>query len=185
MSTLEAIFETIGHSGIKLAVLLVVAVVIGAFVRRLLLRLASSRHMTPGTTGRLLTSLRFSAFAVVILVSMQITGLFAEAWALLSATIAALAVAFVATWSILSNVTCALILLTFRPFRIDDEIEVLEGDKTLARGKVADLNLIFTTIVDENGACRLPNNLLLQKVVRVTRRGVAPDPTDDMSAPFF
>jgi small-conductance mechanosensitive channel len=122
---------------------------------------------------------------IVALVALQITGVVAQAWAIISATIAALAVGFVASWSLLSNVTSALILLAFRPFRVDDEVEVLDGDTPVVKGRVADLNLMFTTIVDGDVACRVPNNLFLQKIVRVTREGVAPDPSDDTSAPFF
>lgn len=141
--------------------------------------------MAQSTALRLKGLLRLILVLVFALVSLKLSGAIDELWAVVSATLAALAVAFVATWSLLSNLTAALILLTFRPFRIGDEVEVLEGDKVLVSGKVLDLNLIFTTLGDGEVAIRIPNNLLLQRVVRVTREGIAPNPSEDTASPFF
>lgn len=141
--------------------------------------------MAESTALRLKGLLRLILVLVFALASLKLSGAIDELWAVVSATLAALAVAFVATWSLLSNLTAALILLTFRPFRIGDEVEVLEGDKVLVSGKVLDLNLIFTTLGDGEVASRIPNNLLLQRVVRVTREGIAPNPSEDTASPFF
>jgi hypothetical protein len=64
-------------------------------------------------------------------------------------------------------------------------IEVFEEDRSVVRGKVVDLNLMFTTIVDGDVASRVPNNFFLQKVTRVSRKGHPPDPREDLSSPFF
>lgn len=154
-------------------------------VGRMVMRLARSRYMAESTALRLRSLLRLTLFLLFALLALKASGAIDELWAIVSATLAALAVAFVATWSLLSNLTSALILLTFRPFRVGDQIEILEGDKVLVSGKVLDLNLIFTTLVDGDVASRIPNNLLLQRVVRVTREGLAPNPSEDMTTPFF
>lgn len=185
MPHLQAVRDVVGDAGIQLIVLLLITFVIATIVGRVLKRLSQTKHVAPGTALRLIGIIRWTALFIFGLVALQITGVVAQAWAIISATLAALAVGFVATWSLLSNMTAALILLTFRPFRVDDEVEVLDADKQVVKGRVADLNLMFTTIVDGDVACRVPNNLFLQKVVRVTRQGVAPDPSDDTAAPFF
>jgi small-conductance mechanosensitive channel len=185
MQEFKAVLEILGERGLQIAALILLFTLVSTLIRRLLRRLSRSNHMKPMTASRLIAIVRWSSVTVLLLVILQITGVVGQAWAILSATFAALAVGFVAVWSLLSNVTSALIVLAFRPFRVDDEIEVFEGDKSIVKGRVADLNLMFTTIVDGDVASRVPNNFFLQKVTRVTRKGVAPDPTDDMSAPFF
>ena len=57
------------------------------------------------------------------------------------------AVAFFAAWSVLSNLFCALLIFTVRPFRIGNYIEVLDtADKPGAKGRVVDINLLYTTL---------------------------------------
>ena len=53
------------------------------------------------------------------------------------------AVAFFAAWSVLSNIFCTVLILTTRPFRLYDHIEILEnGEKPGLKGRVIDVNLI-------------------------------------------
>jgi small-conductance mechanosensitive channel len=75
---------------------------------------------------------------------------------------------------VLSNTFCALLLLTTRPFRVGDYIEVLEsGDTPGLRGTVTAIHLIYTTLTEnEPGAVssvlQVPNSLFFQRVVRRT-----------------
>ena len=63
-------------------------------------------------------------------------------WTALTGFTAVAAVAFFAAWSVLSNIFCSVLILTTRPFRVHDHIEVLEnGDKPGLRGRVIDINL--------------------------------------------
>ncbi|MBF0238083.1 MAG: mechanosensitive ion channel family protein [SAR324 cluster bacterium] len=94
-------------------------------------------------------------------------------WTVISAVLAMVAVGFVAVWSVLSNVLCTFILLVVKPFRIGDEIEVIEPSSTNAgiRGKVVDLNLIYTTLEhqqqdEEPSLVIIPNNIFFQKGIR-------------------
>ena len=82
------------------------------------------------------------------------------------------AVAFFAAWSVLSNFFCALLIFTSRMFRIDDVVEVLEnGEKPGLRGRVLDINLVYTTL-EESGTeaagttLQIPNSLFFQRSVR-------------------
>jgi small-conductance mechanosensitive channel len=97
------------------------------------------------------------------------------------------AVAFFAAWSVLSNLFCAFLIFTVRPYRIGDYIEVLDtAEKPGAKGRVTDINLLYTTLEDftlahpaaptatpslyvEEGATvllQIPNALIFQRVVR-------------------
>lgn len=86
------------------------------------------------------------------------------------ATVAA--VAFFAAWSVLSNLFCALLIYTTRAFRMGDVVELLEGgDKPGLKGRVVDINLVYTTLRetgDEQGGTtlQLPNSLFFQRVLR-------------------
>jgi small-conductance mechanosensitive channel len=95
-------------------------------------------------------------------------------WSSVTGFLAVAAVAFFAAWSVLSNTFCALLLLTTRPFRVGDYIEVLEsGDTPGLRGTVTAIHLIYTTLTEnEPGAVssvlQVPNSLFFQRVVRRT-----------------
>jgi small-conductance mechanosensitive channel len=88
------------------------------------------------------------------------------------ATVAA--VAFFAAWSVLSNLFCALLILTVGPFRLGDYIEVLDtAEKPGAKGRVVDINLLYTTLEEvhpEGGGAsvklQIPNSLIFQRIVR-------------------
>ena len=82
------------------------------------------------------------------------------------------AVAFFAAWSVLSNLFCALLIFTVRPFRIGDHVEVLDtAEKPGAKGRVVDVNLLYTTLEEFNtppGSAwiQIPNALIFQRVLR-------------------
>lgn len=93
------------------------------------------------------------------------------------------AVAFFAAWSVLSNIFCTMLIFTTRPFRLMDYIEMLESaDKPGMRGRVHDINLIYTTL-DEIGldgettgsSLQIPNSLFFQRTVRRWRGHQVPE----------
>ena len=55
------------------------------------------------------------------------------------------AVAFFAAWSVLSNIFCTFLIFTTRPFRLGDQIELLEnGEKPGLKGVVTDIAFVRT-----------------------------------------
>ena len=99
------------------------------------------------------------------------------------------AVAFFAAWSVLSNLFCALLIFTVRPFRPGDYIEVLDtAEKPGAKGRVVDINLLYTTLEDHGASqgsaawLQIPNALVFQRVVR-RFQGVPPQATPPAVAP--
>jgi len=93
-------------------------------------------------------------------------------WSSVTGFLTVAAIAFFAAWAVLSNTFCALLLLTTRPFRAGDYIEVLEsGEKPGLRGTVTAIHLIYTTLTEnEPGAAssvlQVPNSLFFQRIVR-------------------
>jgi small-conductance mechanosensitive channel len=85
--------------------------------------------------------------------------------------VAMIAIGFVAVWSVLSNILCTLMLLIFRPFRVGDEVEIVDPAMTAGlSGVVRNINLMFTTLRTSNDGevidTQIPNNLFFQKLVR-------------------
>ena len=102
------------------------------------------------------------------------------------------AVAFFAAWSVLSNIFCAVLIFSTRLFRLQDHIEVLEnGEKPGLKGRVVDINLIYTSLQeveadasDGGSVLQIPNSLFFQRSVRrwrgnsVPARWLLPSPGD-------
>ena len=67
--------------------------------------------------------------------TLQVIGVSGAAlWTALAGFVAVAAVAFFAAWSVLSNIFCALLILTTRPFRLGDKVELqAKSGKPLAR----------------------------------------------------
>lgn len=164
-----------------------VALLLYQLVRRSTRLLAQRAQLSSVMALRLRLGARWLLAVGTTLVVLQQTGIFGQAWAVLSAVVAAIAVGFVASWSVLSNITCAFLLLVYRPFRVGDEVELLEPDGRIGvSGRIVDLNLFFTTMLAPGDALvRIPNNLFMQKYSRVRREGHAPDPSRDSAVPFF
>ncbi len=100
-----------------------------------------------------------AGFGVLLAMGIDLHGL----WSLLGAVLSLVAIGFVAMWSILSHMLASLLIVAFRPFEIDDQIELVGDDPIL--GKVIDLNLVYTTLrTADGGTLRIPNNLFFQKV---------------------
>lgn len=151
------------------------ALVLASIVRRLINKLRDSNNLSPIMARRLQSFRRWTILLLTVLLLMQALGVFGSAWGLISAGLAAVAIGFVAAWSMLSNATAALLVLTFRPFRVGDTVELIEPNGTAIGGRVVDMNLMYTTLsvqlheVERAEAPQflcIPNNLFFQKILR-------------------
>jgi small-conductance mechanosensitive channel len=150
-------------------------------VLRYLIRRLKERQKLPPEL--LVAARRISAFLIysgAILLILERAGVSGTVlWTAFTGFAAVAAVAFFAAWSVLSNIFCAVLILTTRPFRLYDHIELVEnGEKTGLKGRVVDINLIYTTLQevedDERAAgnvLQIPNNLFFQRIVRRSRGG--------------
>lgn len=144
-------------------------------IARASIRRLSSRSILP---AELVVGLRrvgsFLIAAVALLLILKQLGVSAAVlWTGFTGFVTVGAIAFFAAWSVLSNIFCTLLIVTTRPFRLHDRIEILEnGDKPGLKGQVTDVNLIYTTLRESNAdgesasVLQVPNSLFFQRIVR-------------------
>src|SRR5690606_8103374 len=106
-SSMTEFFKQSSERSVAVFITLLVAIVVGLLVRRALISLVKHGHLSPQMGGRMRGVLRWFLGAALVMALLQQTGVFRQAWALVSAAAAALAVGFVASWSVLSNATAS------------------------------------------------------------------------------
>ena len=165
--------------GLKIALIVAIAQLLRWLSRRLLGRSALPPNVR--TVARRLVS--FVIFAAASLMVLDVLGVSATVlWTAFTGFAAVGAVAFFAAWSVLSNIFCAVLIFSTRLFRLQDHIEVLEnGEKPGLKGRVVDINLIYTTLQeveadasDGGSVLQIPNSLFFQRSVRRWRGNTAP-----------
>lgn len=172
--------------GAQILLILFVAWALQRTLRRLVRR-ASVRYQLPDELLVPINGLiRWVIIASALLLVLERMGVSATVlWTAFTGFATVGAVAFFAAWSVLSNLFCALLIFTVRPYRIGDYIEVLDtAEKPGAKGRVVDINLLYTTLEDHGAAhtaaahsgawLQIPNSLIFQRVVR--RFQVVPPP---------
>lgn len=155
----------------------VALIMIGALaimrIAKLLIGRVGRTYGLPGKVAALTQRvLGFFVYGGAILWALERLGVSgAVLWSAFTGFAAVGAVAFFAAWSVLSNLFCAILIYTTQPFRVGDVIEVLEGgDKPGVKGRVLDINLVYTTLSEETEGAgttlQLPNSLFFQRIVR-------------------
>ena len=162
-----------GVSVLEALGILLVAWLLNRLLRHALDRACTRYDLAPAFaigTRRLLGTLIYVVALVAILGRLGVSG--SALWGTLTGFIAVGAVAFFAAWSVLSNIFCTLLILTTRPFRLNDRIELLEnGDKPGLKGRVIDINFVYTTLHESNDdgsdtVLQIPNSQFFQKITR-------------------
>ncbi|KQO13739.1 mechanosensitive ion channel protein MscS [Acidovorax sp. Leaf76] len=160
--------------GVQILLILLVAWLLQRMLRRIVRR-ASTHYQVPDELVVPMNGLiRWVVVASAALLVLERMGVSATVlWTAFTGFATVGAVAFFAAWSVLSNLFCALLIFTVRPFRIGDYIEVLDtAEKPGAKGRVVDINLLYTTLEDHGATAehvawlQIPNALVFQRVVR-------------------
>ena len=160
----------------QVLLILVTAWLMQRLSRRVIRRLG--RHNLPpdvlAVARRVSGAVIYVTAALFVLERLGVSA--AVLWTAFTGFAAVAAVAFFAVWSVLSNIFCSVLIFTTRPFRLYDQIEVLEnGEKQGLRGTVVDVNLIYTTLQEEEtegrpgSTLQIPNSLFFQRAVRRIR----------------
>ncbi|WP_431257287.1 mechanosensitive ion channel domain-containing protein [Roseateles chitinivorans] len=143
-------------------------------VARLISRRLTSRYGFPVKVASLfLRSIGVLVYGGALLWSLERLGVSGSVlWTAFTGFAAVGAVAFFAAWSVLSNLFCTLLIYITHAFRIGDVVELLEaGDRPGVKGRVVDINLVYTTLLEsgdaQNGTMlQLPNSLFFQRALR-------------------
>jgi len=141
--------------------------------KRLLSRLAKYYHLPRQVEITIRRLSNFVIWAGTAMAILHATGVSASVlWTAFTGFAAVAAVAFFAAWSVLSNLFCSILIFTTSPFRLGDQVELLEdGAKPGLKGQVLDINLIYTTLRETEGATagvllQIPNTLFFQRGLR-------------------
>jgi small-conductance mechanosensitive channel len=175
--------ELVVYSALILGAGVLLAALAETWTRRLLQRAQRfSLHLSLEATLVLGRMARFIVFALAVVMMLNVWGLgLGGIWTGVLGLLAGIGVALIATWAIVSNVTGALFLEIWRPYRLGDTFEVLpEGVK----GRAIDRNLMFTVLRQDDGAIvSIPNNLIFQRVVRCYPASPESEPEDTPPSP--
>ena len=175
--------------GLQILLILAIAVLLQNLLRRLVARASKHYEMPHELLVPINGVLRWTVMFSALLLVLERLGVSATVlWTAFTGFATVGAVAFFAAWSVLSNLFCALLIFTVGPFRVGDTIELLDsGDKPGARGRVVDINLLYTTLEDSlaDGSgtlLQIPNTLIFQRVVRRWQAGLPVPPVLDAYA---
>ncbi len=134
------------------------------FARKGLNALQARSAIAPPVISLLRILLRWALFILVVFLLLSAFDVLEAAWAAFLAILAMVAIGFVAVWSVLSNAFCTLLILIYQPFQIGDTISIPSDS---IKGKVIDLNLMFTTLSEQDGVIiQVPNNQFFQKAIQ-------------------
>lgn len=171
--------------GAQILLILAAALLLRGVLRRLVRR-AGTRYQWADEAvlglRRLVSIVVLTAAAIGVMQALGVSG--TVLWTAFTGFAAVAAVAFFAAWSVLSNLFCTVLILTTRPFRLHDHVELLEsGDKPGLRGEVIDINFVYTTLREDPGegeapasVLQVPNNLFFQRTLRRWKERPPPRP---------
>lgn len=174
----------------QVALILLVAWLLAKLSRRLLRRLDGHYSLPLELNMMVRRLLSFVIYSAALLLVLQQLGVSSTVlWTAFTGFATVAAVAFFAAWSVLSNIFCTLLIAMTKPFRLNDHIELLEnGEKPGLKGRVIDINLIYTTLQEVNeqqsDTClQIPNSLFFQRTLRRWPSGVVPQVVEHIPGP--
>ena len=169
---------------LMLAVLQIAGIVFVAWfarriLRKLLNRVVENQHLPVDIAVPLKTIGGWLIMVTAALWILEILGISGRVlWTAITGFAAVAAVAFFAAWSVLSNFFCAFLIFTTQPFRVGDELEILDAsDKVGMHGRVLAIHLLYTVLEEigrEDGRVTLiqvPNSAFFQKTIRRWQSG--------------
>lgn len=169
----------------QILLILVAAWLINLFFKRVIHRAGAHYALPRELLVPVRGVIRWLIIAATVLLILERMGVSATVlWTAFTGFATVGAVAFFAAWSVLSNLFCALLIVTVGPFRLGDYIELLDtAEKPGAKGRVVDINLLYTTLEDvthrEGALLQIPNALIFQRVVRRWKGGIHASIPDD------
>lgn len=148
--------------GLHVLLILLLARLVQLLGRRLIRRAVERYDLPPELAMGLRRAFGTLLLVAVTLLILERLGVSAGVlWAAFTGFATVAAVAFFAAWSVLSNIFCTFLIFITRPFRLYEMVELLEdGEKTGLKGKVVDINLLYTTLQEADaGTGEAPTSL--------------------------
>lgn len=175
--------------GAQIFLIILVAWLINRLLKRIISRVGQAYDLPHELLLPLRGVFRWIIIGGAVLAVLERLGMSATVlWTAFTGFATVGAVAFFAAWSVLSNLFCAMLIVTVGPFRLGDHIELLDSaDKPGAKGRVIDLNMLYTTLQDDSAPegmpnlLQIPNSLIFQRVLRRWKGGM-PTATENTPA---
>ncbi|MDO5104358.1 mechanosensitive ion channel family protein [Capnocytophaga sp.] len=171
MMRFTSFFDTYGNQLIATAVTIVVFVVIRLIINSIIAKFTEKSNFSQARSNLVKRYVDYLIWLLVLIILVSIWGIKREQLFLfLSSVLTVIGVAFFAQWSILSNITAGIIVFFSFPFRIGDQIKIMDKDYPI-EAEIIDIKSFYTLLKTIEGEeILLPNNLLLQKgIVIVTK----------------
>ena len=187
MQEIATLSEHLG-SFLRPGLTLLVGVIVLMVIRRVLITMFDQLehlHMFRRRTARILQRIVLSLLWVILaLLVIRAAGYNVDfLWTFLTSLMAVVGVSLLATWFMPSNIAASLLISVWKPYEIGQEIEVMPDN---VKGKVADINMMYTEIVQDNGdSVLIPNNFFFQKYIRRVPLKTEPSPQNAHSRRFF
>jgi small-conductance mechanosensitive channel len=158
---------------IQVAIIVLIAWISTRIARHFIRKLSATYALPPIVVLLARRAVGLLIYSGAILWSLERIGVSgAVLWTAFTGFAAVAAVAFFAVWSVLSNIFCTLLIFTTRAFRMGDLVELVEkGNEPGIKGRVIDINLVYTTLLESgqpgNGVTlQLPNSMFFQRTLR-------------------
>ncbi len=133
---------------------------------RLVKRIGRERHVAEARI-HYVNAVLSGALAVMAIVAVCIiAGVgFRDLGLLAGSLFAVIGVALFAQWSILSNVTASIIVFFFFPYRVGDQVRIIDGENTIS-GRITEITLFHVIMAgDGDELITFPNALAFQRAV--------------------
>ncbi len=136
-----------------------------SFVASTINRLGSAKSVMPYRIKYITKSLNLALTVFFLILLFLLLGIeYSQLSIFLSSVFAVIGVALFAQWSILSNITASLIIFFAFPYRVGDQVRVVDKDDDIS-GVVEEISLFHVIIRRGDDMITYPNALILQKAV--------------------
>ncbi|KZX76183.1 mechanosensitive ion channel protein MscS [Oleiphilus sp. HI0009] len=128
-------------------------------------KFGESKEVSPYRISYISKTITIAIVAFYFILIANVSGLeYSQISFFLSSVFAVIGVALFAQWSILSNITASLIIFFGFPYRVGDEIRIMDKDDQIW-GVIEEITLFHVLMRRGEELITYPNNLILQKGV--------------------
>jgi small-conductance mechanosensitive channel len=144
--------------------------VCSTFNSALIHKIGNKKNIGEYRKNFVLKTLNIISIIAIFMITTTLIGVkYSEISIFLSSIFAIIGVALFAQWSILSNITASFIIFFNFPYKIGDEIKVIDTDGDIS-GIIVEISLFHVLIQQGEDLITYPNSLILQKAVIKKRK---------------
>lgn len=135
------------------------------FIIRAIDRIGTLKSVSPYRVKYITKTLNIALAVFFIILLVLLLGIeYSQLSVFLSSVFAVIGIALFAQWSILSNITAGLIIFFTFPYRVGDNVKVVDKEDDIS-GIIEEITLFHVIIRKEKNLITYPNSLILQKAV--------------------